>query len=195
MQVGPGLRVEPWFVDEGELPDKGQDRGIGEGGVVEDILRDPSVEIGEERSRVFALFVGVGIRVAGGVFGAVEGVFERAVAVGDEGVALRWHVEPIVRIVLGERPAHDVEAFVDGLGIGDETRDRGAGGGLEEGLGFVLEFDFADVDGGLGCVNGETGADGVGAAAEGVEEGGHQPINRMYMMNNPKQNNAMTAMD
>lgn len=189
------MGIEPRFVDEGELPDKGQDRGIGEGRVIEDILRDLSVEIGEERSGVFAMFGGVRVGVAGGVFGAVERVFERAVAMGDEGMALGRHVEPIVRVVLGKRPAHDVEAFVDGLGIGDEAGDRGAGGGLEEGGRFVLEFDFADVDGGLGRVDGEARADGVRAAAEGVEEWGHQPVNRMYMMNNPMQNNAMTVMD
>lgn len=195
LKVGPRLGIEPRFVDEGELPDKGQDRGIGEGGVVEDVFGDLGVEGGEEVGSGCAMFGGVRVGVAGGVFGAVERVFERAVAMGDEGVALRWHVEPIVRVVLGERPAHDVEAFIDCLGLRDEAGDRGAGGGLEEGGRFILEFDFADVDGGLCRVDGETGADGVGTAAEGVEERGHQPVNRMYMMNNPMQNNAMTVMD
>ena len=100
-------------------------------------------------------------------------MFERAVAVGDQGLAFGRHVQPMVRIVLGKRPVHDLQAFVDCLRVGDEAGNSGTGGGLEEGLGFVLEFDFTRVDAGLRRVEGEAGAHSIGAAAEGVEDGGH----------------------
>ena len=141
VQVRQWLRVEPLAVDRGELAHEGKDRGIGHAHRIAAklIAVRPAVHRGQTGTPSrFPGDAAVSDPWRSGIFVPVKIVLERAIVARDQRgiVALR----PAVGIARAQRPAHDVDAFVDdGAIVLHQHRHRPLGRGVQDASGFRAE--------------------------------------------------------
>ena len=116
----------------------------------------------------------IGVGVAGGVFRAVQCLFERPVAAADPVPSGVRHLQQPFGIVSAQGPDHDVEAFVNDLArIQRQTGHCPTGRGRQKGGGLVAQHDLAQLHLLAGRPQRQPRAHGIGAAPERIEHGPH----------------------
>ncbi|MNO69500.1 hypothetical protein D3C76_603540 [compost metagenome] len=118
------------------------------------------------------------LRVALGIFVQVHLRLEFAVIAGDQcfGLLRGRRVglqQPVLRVVLAQCPAHDVEAFFQHAGAGIEHRHRALGRQGQQFGGLVLHRHFTDLHVAAGVTQGQACTHGPRATAERVEDHPH----------------------
>ena len=174
MDKGRGVKGVP--VGIGELADEGRNGKIGKGrpGAKQVFAnRQTAIKPVEDFFGIAAMFGRIGILVAVEIFIAVEMMFERTVILRNQGEHVfkraAFGLQPFFRVIFGQCPDHDFKAFVDHGAIGqDQDGHGGLGGGIDHGLRFVAQHDFAQFDIGAAGQQGHAGAHRIGAATETV---------------------------
>jgi len=154
-------------INIGELPDKWQDRHIGQIWFCSpQIWVQTGRDFAQKSVGLLALYFRVCIFETDGVFRSIQRVLERAVSLFDQ-VMIRV-LEPIIGVVLAQSPEHNVITFLDRLAGCDQHRDCRLGGDVEEFGRFVAQDDFTQFGLDASRSDRKTRAHGVGTTAEGV---------------------------
>ncbi|MNS91733.1 hypothetical protein D3C72_1258400 [compost metagenome] len=108
------------------------------------------------------------------VFVQVDLNLEVSVVTGDQGISrvCRQGIgaqQPILRIMLGQSPAHDIQAFIEHLLTGTQYRNRAFGRQGQQLGRLGLEADLTDVHRALTVTQRQARTHGPRAAAERVE--------------------------
>lgn len=121
----------------------------------------PSSAGGAMLGRIRSMALGVSVAIKVGLERAIDGF--------DQSWVLA--LQPALRIAPLERPAHDLETFLDDTPIDvHKHRNRALGRRGDQFLGLAREFYLADIAGRAADQQGYTGAHSIGTAPEAVED-------------------------
>ena len=179
LQARPRLGTPPDVINAGKLPYKGRKGHVGKGcpiAIQAGMVGESCLQRLQPIHRLGAGQGGVGIGVAAGVFAPVQRLLERAVAFGNQRQHVRHSAvaggEPAFRVVLRQRPQHDVQALLQHLAAREHQHGyRALGGCLQQALGLVPQYHFAQFAHLPTHGQGQARTHGVGTTAERVQDG------------------------